>query len=262
MIIAMPRFAANLGWLFTERPFLDRFAAARRAGFAGVEFAIPYEHPAPEIARRLEGEGLDCVLFNLPMGERSRGDAGIACRPERAAEFTAGLGRALEYAAALRPSRVNCLAGVAREGEDRAALERVLAERLSEAAERFAAASVPLVMEPLNDRDTPGYLLPRQDDAARILAQFDPDAVGLQCDLYHVARMEDDASSILARHHGIIRHVQFADAPGRGEPGTGTVPLAAQFELLERLGYRGWIAAEYKPTRRTEETLHWLSAHA
>lgn len=254
----MPRFAANLGWLFTERPFLERFAAARAAGFQGVEFASPYEWPAAEIARRLEGEGLACVLFNLPMGDRARGDAGLACRPERRVEFRDGLARALDYAEALRPTKVNCLAGVARPGENRAALEALLAENVGAAAERFKAAGVPLVTEPLNDCDTPGFLLPRQDDGARIVARVGADSLGLQCDLYHVARMGDDASSILARHHGIIRHVQFADAPGRGEPGTGSVALREQIALLRRLGYDGWIAAEYKPTKRTEETLAWL----
>ena len=258
IIIAMPRFAANLGWLFTERPFLDRFAAARAAGFEGVEFAAPYGFAAAEIARRLEGEGLACVLFNLPMGDRARGDAGLACRPGRQDEFRAGVARALDYAAALRPTKVNCLAGVARPGEDPAALEALLLENLGFAAARFEAAGVPLVTEPLNDRDTPGFLLPRQEDGARIVALVGADRLGLQCDLYHVARMGDDASSILARHRGIIRHVQFADAPGRGEPGTGSVRLGAQVALLRRLGYDGWIAAEYKPTRATEETLAWM----
>ena len=254
----MPRFAANIGWLFTERPFLDRFAAARAAGFEGVEFASPYDFPATEIARRLEAEGLACVLFNLPMGDRAKGDAGLACRPERRDEFREGVARALDYAAALRPTKVNGLAGVARPGEDRAALEALAVENLGFAAARFEGAGVPLVTEPLNDHDTPGFLLPRQDDGARVVAAVGADRLGLQCDLYHVARMGDDASSILARHRGIIRHVQFADAPGRGEPGTGNVALREQIALLGRLGYEGWIAAEYKPTKRTEQTLAWL----
>ena len=254
----MLRFAANIGWLFTERPFLERFAAARAAGFEGVEFASPYDLPAAEIARRLQDEGLACVLFNLPMGDRARGDAGLACRPERRDEFRDGVARALEYAEALRPTKVNCLAGVARPGEDRAALESVLVENLGFAAERFTDSGVPLVTEPLNELDTPGFLLPRQDDGARVIAKVGAEGLGLQCDLYHVARMRDDASSILARLRGIIRHVQFADAPGRGEPGTGSVPLREQVALLRRLGYDGWVAAEYKPTKRTEETLAWL----
>lgn len=257
----MPRFAANLGWLFTERPFLDRFAAARAAGFAAVEFASPYEHPASEIAARLAGEGLECVLFNLPMGDKAKGDFGIACRPERRDEFREGVARALEYAAALRPGRVNCIAGAARPGEDRAALERVLVDNLGYATAELKAAGIPMLVEPLNTHDIPGFLLPRQEDGARIVAGFGPDVLGLQCDLYHAAMMGDDPSSMLARYRGVIRHVQFADAPGRGEPGTGRLDFARLFDALDS-GYAGWVSAEYRPTRRTEDTLGWMRARA
>ena len=257
----MPRFAANLGWLFTELPFLDRFAAARRAGFAGVEFPSPYEHPAAEIAARLEGEGLTCVLFNLPMGDRAKGDIGYACRPGREQEFREGVARGLDYAAHLQPTRVNVIAGVANDGEDRAELEARLVANLRFAAGEFAAAGVPMLVEPLNTHDNPKYLLPRQDDGARIVAQLGHD-FGLQLDLYHVAMMGDDPSSMLAKHRGVIRHVQFADAPGRHEPGTGQVPLAAAFAALDASGYAGWVSAEYKPSRRTEETLGWMGARA
>ena len=257
----MPRFAANLGWLFTELPFLDRFAAARRAGFDGVEFPSPYEHPAAEIAARLAGEGLTCVLYNLPMGDRAKGDIGYACRPGREAEFRQGVDQALEYAAHLQPTRVNVIAGVANEGEDRAGLEARLVANLRHAADAFAAAGVPMLVEPLNTHDNPKYLLPRQDDGARIVSQLGHD-FGLQLDLYHVAMMGDDPSSMLAKHRGVIRHVQFADAPGRHEPGTGTVPLAEAFAALDASGYAGWVSAEYKPSRRTEETLAWMGARA
>ena len=258
----MPRFAANLGWLFTERPFLERFAAARRAGFEAVEFAAPYDWPAREVADRLRGEGLACVLFNLPMGQKSLGEFGIACRPEKREAFRAGVAQALEYAALLRPERVNVIAGVAKPGEDRAALEALLLENLRLATGEFKSAGVPMLIEPLNDRDTPGFLLPRQDDGARIVASFGADMLGLQCDLYHTAMMGDDPAAMLARHAAIIRHVQFADAPGRGEPGTGTVALAQHFDTLDRSGYEGWVSAEYRPTRRTEETLGWMRGKA
>ena len=255
----MPRFAANLGWLFTELPFLDRFAAARRAGFDGVEFPSPYEHPAREIAARLEGEGLTCVLFNLPMGDRAKGDIGYACRPGREAEFREGVARGLDYAAHLRPTRVNVIAGVAHAGEDRGELEARLVSNLRLAAGEFGRAGVPMVVEPLNTHDNPDYLLPRQDDGARIVSQVGGD-FGLQLDLYHGAMMGDDPSSMLAAHRGIIRHLQFADAPGRNEPGTGKVPLAALFAQIDASGYEGWVSAEYRPSKRTEETLHWLRA--
>lgn len=254
----MPRYAANIGWLFTDVPFLERFARARRAGFTAVEFASPYEHPAREVADRLEGEGLACVLFNLPMGDKSKGDAGIACRPGREREFREGIDRALDYAAAIRPERVNVIAGRAFPGEDRVALEALLVEHVGLAAARFKAAGIPMLLEPLNDVDTPGFLVPRQDDGARVIAASGADNVGLQLDLYHVAMMGDDAMVQVPRHLPIVRHVQFADAPGRGEPGTGRVPLMAQVALLDRLGYAGWVSAEYKPTKRTEDTLGWL----
>lgn len=256
----MPRYAANIGWLFPEVPFLERFARARRAGFTAVEFASPYEWPAREVADRLEGEGLACVLFNLPMGDKSKGDFGIACRPGREGEFRDGVARALDYAAWLRPGRVNIICGRVMPGEDRAKAEDLLLEQVGFATSRFKAAGIPMLLEPLNDVDVPGFIAPRQDDGARVIAASGADNLGLQLDLYHVAMMGDDAMVQIPRHLPLVRHVQFADAPGRGEPGSGRVPLAAQIALLGRLGYEGWISAEYKPTRATEETLGWMAA--
>ena len=256
----MPRFAANTAWLFTEEPFLERFRAAREAGFAGVEFRSPYEHPAAEVAAALRSEGLACVLFNLPMGDAARGDVGFACRPGREAEFRESVARAVEYARAIRPERINCIAGRILPGEDRALLEAILAENLAHAAQALRPLGVALLLEPINDRDTPGFLLPRQDDGARVIAAVGDPTLGLQCDLYHVAMAGDDPVAMLERHRAIVRHVQFADAPGRGEPGTGTVPLQAAFDALDRADYPGWVSAEYKPTRATRETLGWMRA--
>ena len=255
----MPRFAANLGWLFTERAFLDRFAAAAAAGFRAVEFAAPYEHAPADIARRLDEHGLECVLFNLPMGDRAHGDWGIACRPEREREFHEGVERALDYARALRVPRMNCIAGIVRPGEDRAACEDMLAVNLRHAARRLAEADVELVIEPLNSHDAPGFIMPTARAAADLIRRVREPNLALQCDLYHTAMMGDDPSAILASQRGIIRHIQFADAPGRGEPGTGKVPLAQLFGQIDAMGYEGWVGAEYKPSRRTEETLRWLT---
>ena len=254
----MPRFAANLHWLFTEHAFLDRFPAARAAGFVAVEFPSPYEHPAEAIADRLEREGLRCILFNLPSGDKAKGDFGIACRPGREEEFREGVARAIKYAKALGCGRINCIAGKALPGEDRAELRERLVTNLRYAARELRGHGIELVVEPINDVDIPGFLVTRSPEAAGIITEVGEKNVGLQCDIYHTAMMRDDPGAILEQLLPVIRHVQFADAPGRHEPGTGTIDLPPLFELLDRLGYDGWVSAEYGPSRRTEDTLGWL----
>jgi hydroxypyruvate isomerase len=254
----MPRFAANLNWLFTEHPFLDRFAAARAAGFGGVEFPSPYEHPADAIAERLRESNLTCVLFNLPMGDRAKGDVGIACRPGREAEFREGVGRGIAYAKALGCRRVNCISGLALPGEDRAALREVLISNLRFAARVLQTEGIELVVEPLNDINTPNFFLTRSPEAAALLNEVGELNIGLQCDIYHTVLMGDDPAAIFRSLRAVIRHVQFADAPGRGEPGTGRIDFAPLFALLDQLPYDGWVSAEYKPSRRTEDTLGWM----
>lgn len=256
----MPRFAANLGFLFPEHEFLDRFAAARQAGFAAVEFAAPYPHPPREIATRLRDNGLECILFNLPMGQP--GTFGLGCRAERVAEFNEGVERALEYAAELGTRRINCISGTAGDGDDRALCERTLVANLRHAAERLAAAGIELVIEPINTHDVPGFFVPTAARAAQVIGEVGAPNFGLQCDLYHTAMMGDDPSSILAAHRGIIRHIQFADAPGRHEPGTGKLDFAHLFGTIDRLGYPGWVSAEYRPSKATVETLHWFRPRA
>lgn len=255
----MPRFAANLGFLFTELPFLDRFAAARAAGFTAVEFAAPYLHPAREIASRLADNGLECELFNLPLGELGGGPtAGIACRPERVADFRAGVALALEYAEALGTRRMNCIAGVAREGDDARACQRTLVANLRFAAGELAGSGRELVIEPINTHDAPGFFVATATHGADVVAEVGTANLGLQCDLYHTKMMGDDPAATLARLAGVIRHIQFADVPGRHEPGTGTMDFAQLFETIDRLGYAGWVAAEYRPSKPTRETLHWF----
>lgn len=253
----MPRFAANLGWLFTEHPFLDRFAAARDAGFRAVEFAVPYEHRAPELAARLADNGLECVLVNLPMGERARGDIGIACRPGREREFAEGVAKGIAYAHALRIPKLNCISGLVKAGDDRALLMRTLVSNLKLAAREFKAAGLDLVVEPLNDRDTPGFIVPRSLEMVRVIEEVGANNVGLQCDIYHTVMMGDEPAAILEQCWPAIRHIQFADAPGRGEPGTGTIDFPSLFDLIDRKGYPGWVSAEYKPSRSTPETCGW-----
>jgi hydroxypyruvate isomerase len=254
----MPKFAANLHWLFTERPFLERFAAARDAGFDAVEFPSPYGHPKETVAAALRDAGLRCVLFNLPSGDQAKGDFGIACRPGREGEFREGVHRAIEYAHELGCGRVNVVTGLGLEGEDPAKLRAVLLANVEYAARELHKAGIDFVIEPINNIDIPGFFLSRQDEGARIVEAIGPERIGLQCDLYHTVMMGDDPVGTLRRLKPIIRHVQFADVPGRGEPGAGTIDWPRLFALLDELPYDGWTSAEYRPTRRTEDTLHWL----
>ena len=254
----MPRFAANLGYLFTELPFLDRFAAARRAGFRAVEFAVPYAYPAAELSDRLADNGLECILVNLPMGDRAKGDFGIACRPGREREFADGVASGIAYAHALGVPKLNCISGVAKPGEEMALLRRTLASNMRLAAREFKAAGLDLVIEPLNSRDVAGFIVPRSPDVVRLIDEIGAANVGLQCDIYHTVMMGDDPAAILEECWPAIRHIQFADVPGRGEPGTGTIDFAPLFELIDRKGYPGWVSAEYKPTRPTADTVGYL----
>jgi len=254
----MPRFAANLNWLFTEHAFLDRFGAAAAAGFRAVEFPSPYEHPAGEIRARLDEHGLECILFNLPSGDRSRGDFGIACRPEREAEFRAGVARAIEYARALGVKQVNCIAGRALQGDDPAQRSRTLSGNLRYAANELRAADLQLLIEPINSHDVADFAVARAADAALLVAEVAEPNFGLQLDLYHTAMMGDDGRAALEAFRPIVRHIQFADVPGRGEPGTGKLDLARLFSDIDASGYGGWVSAEYRPSGRTEASLAWL----
>jgi hydroxypyruvate isomerase len=251
----MPRFAANIGFLFPEHDFLDRFAAAKAAGFRAVEFAAPYPYEPALLAEKLRENALECILLNLPMGDKSKGDFGIACRPQRRDEFRAGVELGIRYAHALGCPKMNCISGLAKPGDDPEALRDTLVSNVRLAAREFKAAGLDLVLEPINTHDVPGFFVPRSADAVEIIDAVAQDNVGLQCDLYHTAMMGDDPAAILRACWPYIRHIQFADAPGRGEPGTGRVDLPGLFAQIDRLGYAGWVSAEYRPTRPTRQTL-------
>jgi hydroxypyruvate isomerase len=252
------RFAANLGWLFAEHPFLDRFAAARDTGFRGVEFGRPYEYPAAEIAARLRDNDLACVLINLPMG--GKGEFGIANRPGREAEFRDGVARGIAYAHAIGVQKLNCISGTAKEADDRDAMRATLVSNLRFAAREFKKAGLGLVVEPINSHDVPGFFVSRSPDMVRIVEEVGEENVGLQCDLYHTVMMGDDPAAILRQCWPHIRHIQFADAPGRGEPGTGKIDFAPLFDFIEKQRYDGWVSAEYRPSKPTAETVAFLTA--
>lgn len=254
----MPRFAANLSMLFCEVPFLDRFAAARRAGFPAVEFTFPYEHPPEEVARAARDAGVEVALFNMPPGDWARGDRGMACDPGRAGEFREGVRKALEYARALSCARLHAMAGVRPAGVPEEALRAAYVESLRFAGAALAAHGMTLLVEGLNPRDVPGYYLVRSAEA---FARMDEAAVPnlrYQYDVYHMQIVEGDLAPTLERHLARIGHVQIADTPGRHEPGTGEINYRFLLRHLDRIGYPGLVGCEYRPRAGTEAGLGWM----
>lgn len=255
----MPRFAANLSMLFTEHPFLDRFERAARAGFDAVEFLFPYAWPLADIRQRLDAHGLKLVLHNLPAGDWEAGERGIACLPDRVDEFRDGVAEAIRWARALGVPRLNCLAGKAPAEVPREILHATLASNLRFAAASLAEVGLQLLVEPVNDRDIPGFFLTRTDQAIGLIEEVGADNLFLQYDLYHAQRMEGELIATLGRHIGRIGHVQVADNPGRHEPGSGEIHYPHVLAALDRLGYEGWVGCEYKPAGSTEAGLGWIA---
>jgi hydroxypyruvate isomerase len=256
----MPKFSANLSMLFREVAFLDRFAQASKAGFRGVECQFPYAHDKHQIADQLDAHGLTLVLHNLPAGDWDAGERGIACMPDRRSEFQDGVGTALEYASLLGCPQLNCLAGITPAGVTDDQARASLIANLRFAAAALAGAGIRLLIEPLNTRDTPGFFLQTTRQALELMREVNSPNLFLQYDCYHMQIMEGDLANTIAGHLERIAHVQFADAPGRHEPGTGEIDFTSIFSLLDRIGYTGWMGAEYTPLGRTEDGLGWFSA--
>jgi hydroxypyruvate isomerase len=254
----VPRFSANLHFLFGERPFLERFAAAARAGFRAVEFPDPYRHSADELTAGLRAERLACVLLNFPMGDRARGEMGIACLPDRMEEFRASVPRAIAAARALGCPRLNCMAGRQPAGADPHRLHATLVQNLRLATAACARAGLEVCLEPLNTRDHPDIFLRGSQQALALIEEVGASNLRLQFDCYHLQLMEGGLAVALERLLPSIGHIQIGDVPGRHEPGSGEIDYPTIFALLDRLGYRGWVGAEYHPSRPTEETLGWL----
>jgi len=252
----VPRFAANLSFLFGEHPFLDRFAAAAEAGFTAVEYMFPYEHPAADVRARLEDAGLEQALFNLPAGDWAGGDRGLAADPARVDEFRAGVGRALEYAEALRCPRLNCLAGLRLEGVQQ---WDVLVDNVGWAAGRLAAEGRTLLVEHVNDKDVAGFLLPTTRDVVRLLDEVGDPGIRLQFDVYHAQRMEGDLVNRFRALQERIGHVQIADNPGRHQPGTGEIDFPFVLAQIDASGYEGLVGLEYVPEPDTLASLAWLA---
>ena len=253
----MTRLAANLTMLFNEHPFLDRFEAAAKAGFRGVEFLSPYSYHVDQLADRLSLYQLELVLHNVPSGDWDAGERGIACHPGRVSEFREGVDEAVMYARALGVKQVNCLAGIVPHGVHREAAHETIVSNLTFAAAKLKEAGIRLLIEPVNTFDIPDFYLNRTVQAASILVEVGADNAFLQYDIYHAQRMEGELAATLQKYFPLIRHVQLADNPGRNEPGTGEINYPFLFALLDRLGYTGWIGCEYKPAGATEAGLGW-----
>jgi len=257
----VPRFSANLSFLYAELEFLDRFAAAARDGFKAVEYVEPYAFAAEDIAAALKDNGLTQALFNLPPGNWSAGERGIGCHADRVAEFEAGIATAIRYGTALGCSKINCLAGIAPAGTSADERDAVLVANLKFAAPRLADAGMKLLLEPINLRDILGFHVSTTDHAERILDAVGSDNLFIQYDIYHTQVMQGDLLPTYARLKDRIGHIQIADNPGRNEPGTGEINYPFVLSELDRLGYDGWIGCEYKPKAGTSAGLGWMKPY-
>lgn len=252
------KFSANLSMLYPEHRFLERFAAAAQDGFQGVEFVSPFEYDKTEIAHLLRDFSLQLALFNMPAGDWAAGERGLAGLPGRQSDFRASVDLAIEYALVLNCPQVHCMAGIMPPNVTAGQCEAVLIENLRYAAGAVAAKGIRLLVEPINRIDMPGYLLASVEQAEAILAAVASDNLYLQYDFYHRAMTGGALIDTLARLQPRIAHVQIADVPGRGEPGTGVIDYPAIFAALERLGYAGWVGAEYRPVAGTSAGLGWM----
>lgn len=257
----MPKFSANLTMLFNEVDFLDRFQKAAEHGFSAVEFMFPYAWPAEELAERLQRYGLKQVLHNLPAGDWAAGERGIACLPGREQEFQDGVEKALQYAKALQCPALNCLAGLVPRGVDRDKVRQTLVTNLRFAADVLAREGIGLVIEPLNDKDIPGFLLTTSAATVDLLDEVGHASIRLQYDIYHMQRMEGDLINTIRRLIDRIGHMQLADNPGRHEPGTGEIHFPNLFKAIDQAGYQGWVGCEYIPAATTEAGLVWLAPY-
>ncbi|HUG14462.1 MAG TPA: TIM barrel protein, partial [Thermomicrobiales bacterium] len=242
----MPRFAANLTMLFTEYPFLERFDRAAAAGFEAVEFLFPYEEDARAIRAALDRNGLQAVLFNLPVGDFAAGDRGLANDPDRVREFRDGVSRALEYAAVLGNSNINCLVGLRLDNVPLNRQLETVAENLRFSAEQLQSAGVRQVVEPLNAFDAPGFLVNTTREGLDLLDRVGHPNAALQYDVYHAQRMEGNITATIREHLERIGHIQIADSPGRNEPGTGEINYPYVFDAIDEAGYDGWVSLEYR----------------
>jgi len=257
----MVKLAANLSMMFTEMPFLDRFAAAARAGFKAVEFMFPYEEDAGTVAGALRDNSLELALFNMPAGDWAAGERGLGALPGREAEFREGVRKARDYALALRCTRLHLMAGKTG-GMEPSACNAALVANVQFAADLLLPNGIEVLLEPINTRvDIPGYHYDTSGAAMDVIARSGRPNVRLQYDIYHMQIMEGNLARTIERLLPSIGHIQLADNPGRGEPGTGEINFPWLFERIDALGYNGFIGCEYKPVTETSSGLSWATPY-
>jgi len=257
----VPKFAANLSFIFQEIDFLDRFAAAAQCGFKAVEYLGAYDHPPETVAAQLSRNGLIQALFNMPPGNWAAGERGMAALPGREQEFRAGVEQALTYAKATKCRLLHAMAGLVPEGHDCAAAERIYVANLRHAAERAAGDGVTVIIEPINNRDIPGYFLNTTTHAMKVIEAVGHPNLQLQLDLYHVQIMEGDLAHRIRSLAGRYPHIQIAGNPDRHEPDIGEINYPFLFDLLDEIGYAGWIGCEYRPKAETKAGLGWANRY-
>lgn len=254
----MLRFSANLSMLFSEQPLLDRFAAAKCCGFDAVEIQFPYQLPAARLRQLLDQTGLAMVLFNVDADTLLQGGEGLAAVPEKANDFRGAVEQAIDYAELLKPMAINVLPGRCLNQQRLEQYWQTLVDNLHFAADRFASIGVKTVFEAINSFDMPGFIVDSHEKMLTLHSQVAHPNLFLQYDLYHMSRMQQDCQGFLSNHIDIIGHIQFADCPGRGEPGSGGIDFATLFATIADSHYSGFIGAEYRPTGITEQSLGWF----
>src|SRR3954452_1613196 len=257
----MVKLAANLTMLFNEVSPLERFARARAAGFRYAEFLFPLEHDVAAVTAALQESGLQLVLFNFAAGDRAAGDRGIASHPGRVAEFREDVARAVAAARQLGNQRLHCMAGMRLADISHDEQWRTFVENVRYAGEVCAGEGLTLLVEPLNDKDNPGYFLVGSAMGLRLVEEVGLPNVRLQYDIYHMQRGEGELAATIAANLGRIGHIQIADNPGRHQPGTGEINHRFLLPYLDRIGYEGYVALEYLPDGATEESLAWVGEY-
>jgi len=256
----VPKFAANLSMMFNEHDFPNRFAAAAKAGFDAVEFLFPYDYSPAEVAQWHKENNLKNVLFNLPPGDWAAGERGIAALPGREAEFRAGVAKAIEYALALGTPQLHMMAGLVPAGSDMAIHRKTYFENMKFAAQALAKHNLNLLLEPINTRDMPGYFLNTQVQAHELRVESGEPNVKVQMDFYHAQIMEGDLAETFKKYFKDIGHTQIASVPKRNEPDDGEVNYPYLYQLLDEMGYEGYVGCEYRPKGKTEDGLAWFKA--